>query len=185
MSKSTTFSTPTGSKRPRPVSEENDMHNTPLTFVVLFAAALGSGIVGGIFFAFSSFVMAALARIPAAQGIAAMNSINVVVVNPIFMTLFFGTGILGLAVIVRSLFLWDQPAAKYALAASMVYLVGCVVVTMLFNVPLNDRLASVADSADAAAFWSAYVSAWNSCNHVRSAAGILAAALFIGALCRR
>ena len=64
------------------------MHKTPLAFVTLFTAALGTGIVGGIFFAFSSFVMAALARIPAAQGIAAMNSINAVVLNPIFMTPF-------------------------------------------------------------------------------------------------
>jgi uncharacterized membrane protein len=43
--------------------------------VILFAA-LGSGLVGGVFFAFSTFVMRALARVPAAQGIAAMQSIN-------------------------------------------------------------------------------------------------------------
>jgi hypothetical protein len=59
---------------------------TPLAIGLVFVAAVGSGIVAGIFFAFSSFVMAALERIPPVQGIAAMNSINVTVINPSFMS---------------------------------------------------------------------------------------------------
>ena len=53
-------------------------------FVLIFAAAIGSGLVAGIFFAFSSFVMAALGRLPSDHGIAAMNAINVTVINPMF-----------------------------------------------------------------------------------------------------
>jgi len=52
-----------------------------LIAVVGTTALLGSALVGGIFFAFSSFVMKALARVPSAEGIAAMQSINVVVLN--------------------------------------------------------------------------------------------------------
>ena len=67
--------------------------------VLTFAAAIGSGVVGGIFFAFSTFVMAALRRLPAEQGIAAMNAINVTVLNPLFFLAFFGTGAVCLALV--------------------------------------------------------------------------------------
>jgi uncharacterized membrane protein len=59
-----------------------------LVFVLAFVSALGSSLVAGIFFAFSNFVMKALARVPPAQGIAAMQSINVVVLNRWFSRFF-------------------------------------------------------------------------------------------------
>ena len=62
-----------------------------LLFALTLFSAPGCGLIGGVLFAFSSFVMNALARLPAAQGIAAMQSINVVVINPLFMTAFLGT----------------------------------------------------------------------------------------------
>ena len=62
-----------------------------LLFALTLVSALGCGLVAGVLFAFSSFVMNALARLPAAQGIAAMQSINVVVINPLFITAFLGT----------------------------------------------------------------------------------------------
>lgn len=52
-----------------------------LTTVLSILAMLGCGMIGGVFFAFSSFVMRALARLPDAQGLAAMQSINFVVLN--------------------------------------------------------------------------------------------------------
>ncbi|WP_010496926.1 hypothetical protein [Paenibacillus elgii] len=57
-----------------------------LLFGLTYASALGSGLIAGLFFAFSTFVMSALARLPAEQGIAAMQSINVTVLNPLFYT---------------------------------------------------------------------------------------------------
>lgn len=51
-------------------------------FYLALAAAIGTGLVGGIFYAFSSFVMTALGRISPEQGVTAMKSINVVVINP-------------------------------------------------------------------------------------------------------
>jgi uncharacterized membrane protein len=158
------------------------MHKTSFADAILFVAAIGSGIVGGIFYAFSSFVMAALARIPAAQGVAAMNSMSVTVINPSFMIAFLGTGVVCLIAGGSSLLHWSQPGAKWALAASVVYLVGCIGVTMAFNVPLNDKLASLADTPQAAAFWPQYLAGWNPWNHVRSVAGVLSAALFTASL---
>jgi len=63
-----------------------------LLFALTLLGALGAGLVAGIFFAFSAFVMTALGRLPAPKGIAAMQSINVAVLNPAFFSVFFGTG---------------------------------------------------------------------------------------------
>jgi len=158
---------------------------TPLAIGLVFVAAIGSGIVAGIFFAFSSFVMAGLGRIPPAQGVAAMNSINVTVINPSFMSAFLGTGLLCLVVGVRALFLWNQGGAKLVLVASLVYLVGSFGVTLVFNVPLNNKLASIADPVQAVAFWPNYLAAWNTWNHVRTAAAALSAVLFSAVLLSR
>jgi uncharacterized membrane protein len=67
--------------------------------IVGTTALLGSAVIGGVFFAFSSFVMKALARIPSSEGIAAMQSINVVVINPTFLSVFMGTTVLSLGVL--------------------------------------------------------------------------------------
>lgn len=161
------------------------MEKTPLATGLIFVAAIGSGIAAGIFFAFSSFVMPALARIPPAQGAAAMNSISVTVINPSFMSVFLGTALLCLATGVRSLFIWNQGGAKVILVASLMYLIGTFAVTMFFNVPLNDRLASTTDPAQTVAFWPQYLAAWNIWNHVRTAAAISSTVLFTWELCRR
>jgi uncharacterized membrane protein len=48
-----------------------------IVFALTFLAALGGGLMTGLFFVFSAFMMTALARLPAGQGMAAMQSINV------------------------------------------------------------------------------------------------------------
>ena len=64
-----------------------------LTLLIL-AAALGAATIGGVFFAFSTFVMRALGQLPPTQGVAAMQRINVVVLNPVFLGIFVGTAVL-------------------------------------------------------------------------------------------
>ncbi len=154
-----------------------------LLFGLTFAAAIGSGLVAGIFFAFSTFVMAALGRIPPEQGIAAMQSINITVLNPTFLTAFLGTGVVCLALAAGSYVWWGEASGKLILAASLIYLVGCIGVTMVCNVPLNDALAAVEPSTpEAAALWSGYLSSWTAWNHLRTAAPLLSAILFMAAL---
>ena len=82
-------------------------------FVLKLFAALGCGLVAGVFFAFSTFVMSALTRLQAAQGIAAMQSINITAINPPFMVALFGTAAACLLLAVSSLFNWHQPGAAY------------------------------------------------------------------------
>jgi uncharacterized membrane protein len=148
-----------------------------------FIAALGSGVVAGVVFAFSSFVMPGLARVPAAGGIAAMNSINVTAVTPMFMTALFGTALVCLVVGIGAVLGWSQPGSLWLLAGSLLYLIGIVVVTMVFNVPLNDALAAVDPaSANGAAVWTTYLRDWVMWNHVRTITAIAALACFIAAL---
>jgi uncharacterized membrane protein len=145
-----------------------------------FLAALGSGLMAGFFFAFSACVMWALGRIQPASGIAAMQAINVVVLNPLFLGVFFGTAILSLVLDIVALVRWSEPGSGYLVAGSLLYFVGTFLVTMIFNVPLNNGLAAVnPDSAEGKAVWAQYLSVWTAWNHVRTAASLAAAALFI------
>jgi uncharacterized membrane protein len=147
------------------------------------AAAVGSGLVAGFFFAFSAVTMKALGRIAPAHGIAAMQSINVVVLNPWFFSAFFGTAALCLILGVNALLTLRMPSAIYVVTASMLYLVGVIFVTMVCNVPLNDRLATVAPaSPEAEHVWTRYLSIWTAWNHVRTVAPLVSAVVFILAL---
>ncbi|MBW0170087.1 MAG: anthrone oxygenase family protein [Hydrogenophaga sp.] len=133
------------------------------------ATALGAATVGGVFFAFSSFVMRALAQLPAAQGVAAMQRINVVVINPWFMGVFIGTLLLSVACVVLAL----QSSHPLQLAAGLLYAMGTFGVTVAFNVPRNERLARLgADTPEATAYWPIYVREWTRWNHVRTVAAL-------------
>ena len=148
------------------------------------AAALGAGLVAGIFFAFSAFIMSALKRLPPEGGISAMQSINVAVLNRLFFAAFFGTAAGCLLLRVSVLFVWHEPGAIYRLIGSALYLVGTILVTIVFNVPRNEALAAVeTDSADGATRWAQFVLGWTAWNHVRTAAALAAAASLTIALC--
>jgi uncharacterized membrane protein len=152
-------------------------------FILTLLSALGCGLIAGAFFAFSSFVMGALGRLPPSQGIAAMQTINVVVINPLFMLVFLGTAAACLLLAISSLFMWQTHGGVYLLVGSLLYLVGTILVTMVFNVPLNDALAAVDPaSAEGASLWTRYLTNWTLWNHVRTLASLAASALFIVAL---
>jgi uncharacterized membrane protein len=155
-----------------------------LFFLALFAA-LGCALVAGVFFAFSNFVMKALARIHPSSGVAAMQSINVTVLNPGFLGLFLGTAAICLALLVAALLIWPGTGAAILLIGSSVYLVGSFMVTAAFNVPRNKALARVdGSSPESLAHWRAYVSGWTRWNHVRTIAALAAAAALTIALTR-
>jgi uncharacterized membrane protein len=152
--------------------------------LLAFASALGCGLNAGVFFAFSSFVMPALARLPSPQGIAAMNSINILAITPVFMTALFGTAGACLLLAVWTLMTWQRPGASYLAAGAVLYLVGTILVTIVFNVPRNNALAAVnASSSDGGRLWTAYIAAWTGWNHVRAVAALIAAALLMIGFC--
>jgi uncharacterized membrane protein len=152
-------------------------------FWLTLSAALGCGLIGGVFFAFSTFVMQALSRLPAAQGVAAMQSINVVVINPLFLGAFIGTAALCLGTGATAIGSWSRPGSAWLLAGSVLYLVGTFAVTRAFNIPRNDALAALDPSGPVAAtYWTDYVSRWTAWNHVRTLASLAAAAALTIAL---
>jgi uncharacterized membrane protein len=144
--------------------------------------ALGCGLIAGFFYAFSVGLMKALGRLPPTQGIAAMQSINVVVINPWFLSVFLGTAVSCLVLLFGGIARWRIPGAPYLVAGSAFYLLGSFLVTMAFNVPRNNALAALAPNAadaQAQALWTSYLSTWTSWNHVRMLASLVASALFI------
>jgi uncharacterized membrane protein len=155
-----------------------------LLFVTTFLAALGAGLMAGVFFAFSVFILKALGSVAPKTGIAAMQSLTATIKNPLFLTVFFGTAALSAVLaIVAVPFRWSEPGALWLVAGSTLYLTGPFTVTLLRNVPLNNQLAQVEPgSAEGKKFWDAYLPTWTNWNHVRTAGALAAAACFIMAL---
>ncbi len=153
--------------------------------LLALSAALGSGLIAGVFFAFSSFIMQSFSKLPASQGIAAMNSINVVILNSLFMVVFVGTAAVCAVLTVTSFIRWGQPGAVFLLVGGLLYLIGSIVVTGAFNVPLNDSLAAVTPEKATTEAWRQYLEPWMLWNHVRTLTSLLASLAFIFALLRQ
>jgi uncharacterized membrane protein len=150
----------------------------PLTVI----AALGCGLVAGVFYAFSVMVMRSLAQLPADHGVAAMQAINVAALRPVFLWVFTGTAAVCAAVVVGSLVDWDD-ASPYLVVGGLLYLVGSFGLTVGYHVPRNEALDRVEPSGpDTPRHWSRYVREWTMGNHVRGAASLAAAALLTIAL---
>lgn len=144
---------------------------------------LGCGLIAGLYFAFSTFIITALGRIDRTSGIAAMNAINAAILRSLFMPLFLGTSLASLVLSVIALLRWGEPGAAAMLSGGGIYFVGMFLVTMIFNVPLNNTLAAVPPaSAEGAQAWARYLKHWTLWNHVRTIASTAACALFVAAI---
>lgn len=147
-------------------------------FVLKLATILGCGLMAGLFFAFSIAVMRALAQLPPSEGIAAMQAINVAIVNPLFLVVFIGTAVGCVLVMITSLMGPRSANATYAIAGALTYLFGSLVVTAVFNIPRNNALAAISSTdAASAKVWASYLSEWTTWNHVRGIAALVATAL--------
>ena len=157
-----------------------------LATLLLWFSAVGCGLLAGLYFAFSTFVMTALGRIDQAAVISAMNAINRAIVQSLFLPVFMGSTLTCLALAVLAPFLWDEPGAVMWLAGGVLYVVGMFAVTVVFNVPLNNALAAVQPaSGEAGVLWARYLADWTWWNHVRTVASTLAFVLFIVAIAAR
>ena len=151
-----------------------------LITVLLWAAALSSGLIAGVYFAFSGFIMKAFNKLETAQSITAMNAINEIILRSLFMPVFFGSSIISLLLIVLAFIYWDEAGAGLALIAGMVYFVGMFVCTVVFNVPLNNTLSKLdPTSYNAQQGWIHYLKNWTLWNHLRTVSSLLTCALCI------
>jgi uncharacterized membrane protein len=154
-----------------------------LLFAATLVAALGCALMAGLFFAFSVSVMRALGRIAPEAGMAAMQAINVAILNPVFLTVFMGTAVACAVVAAAGVLRWGEPGAAWRLAGGALYLAGTFLVTVVFNVPMNEALAGAApDDPEARGLWERYLARWTAWNHVRAAAALAATAALVLAL---
>ena len=142
-----------------------------LVAALTVAAAVGSGLVGGLLFGFSVAVMPALSRQSEACGMSAMQAINVVILNSWFLLLFMGTAVVSFALAAMAVVAMADGPRLLLLGGALLYLVGVFGTTMAINVPLNNRLARLAaDRPQSWPLWRHYLQRWTRWNHVRSAA---------------
>ena len=151
-----------------------------MTYLII-ATITGAALVTGLLFAFSNFVMRALADVPSDNGMEVMQRINVRIINPVFFLLFFGTPILCLIVGVNSALTLDGSGDYLLIAGSVLYLLGPFGVTLLFNVPLNNRLAET-KTTDAEQEWNDYQVRWQRWNHLRTYIGVVSIILLSAGL---
>lgn len=145
---------------------------------VTTVAAAGAGLAGGVFFAFSSFVMPALRRLPSGQGIAAMQSINKQAPTPVFMTLLFGTAAVSAGLGIHAVLNRDEPRGAWLASGSAAYLAS-IVITAAFHIPRNNTLERLnPEAAESTRYWTTYLSQWTAGNHVRTLACAASAVLF-------
>ncbi len=147
--------------------------DTTIVTVLIWAAAICSGLMAGVYLAFSGFMMRSLASLEVGQAIAAMNSINVVIVRSSFMPLFFGSTLVLVLLVVAGIWQWGSPGSYRAIVAGTVYVTGMFLITAIYNVPLNNALASSGGNGPAAQdLWQKYLVQWTRWNTARAVACI-------------
>lgn len=153
-----------------------------ITLFAFGAAALTMAMVSGVFLGFSDFIMRSLSAATPQAGIEAMQQINRKVLSSVFVVWLLGLAPVSVGLAVHAWLFMDGPARGWFIAGCAIYVVGCFLVTVLGNVPMNRRLDTMAvDGADTAVYWTTYGTWWTLWNHVRTvASGLAAAALLVG-----
>jgi uncharacterized membrane protein len=112
-----------------------------------------------------------------------MQAITAAIKGPLFLIVFFGmaalASLLGIAAPLR----WSEPGALYLLIGSLLYLNFPFAVTLMKNLPLNNKLAAIKPgSAEGRRVWNEFRAAWGLWNHVRWIGALGASASFVLAL---
>ena len=146
---------------------------------LLWFAAISCGLLAGVYFAFSAFIMTAFGQIDGPSGSAAMTAINRVILRSPFMPLFFGSTLAALILAIVGALCLPSAYGIALLAGGSIYAIGMFGVTVARNVPLNNRLERASGDLD---LWQDYLRRWTRWNHVRTLASTSAMAAFIHAL---
>ena len=146
----------------------------------LTIATLGAGLMAGVYFAFSTFIMRAFDSLGPAHAADAMNAINKIILHSWFMTLFFGSTLLYALLAGYAAINVELEGRWWLFAAGAIYVVGMFLCTALFNVPFNNRLAEASVGEDSKTeFWKHYYLYWTRWNHSRAICSLLTVAISI------
>ena len=153
---------------------------------LLWFTVVSVGIMAGVYFTFSVFVMRSLDAMDPPAGMLAMQSINRVIVRTLFLPIFFGSSLASAALVIFAIASPDLAGAEFALWGGAIYFLGMFLVTIVGNVPLNNRLeATDASGTDGSRMWQEYLSKWTMWNHVRTIACTASMVLLILAIASR
>lgn len=141
--------------------------------VLLAAAILSSGLLAGVFFAFSCAINPAMRRVGDEVYVRSVRAVNTAIVNGWFLSIFVGTPLLAIAAAIVA----PAGAAKIWAIAGLACAIVAFVVTAAINVPLNNRLdaASTRTANEYADARGSFERRWNSAHYVRTVASIAAA----------
>jgi uncharacterized membrane protein len=151
--------------------------------LVLAGATLATGLVAGVFYAYSVSVDLGLAAQPDASYVATMQEINERIQNPLFFASFFGAVVFPLAALVVHLPGLGSGRFRLISLACLLYIGGGFLRTAFVNVPMNDQLAAVDPEAPGRVLSqarNAYEGPWNFWNGVRTVSSTLA---FVALVC--
>ena len=138
------------------------------------------GFLGGVYFAFSFFVMRSLNELSCSNAVRTMIVINKVILKSPFMFLFISSTIIALLLVISSLIL-NEPFSNNSFSG-VIFLIGMFLCTAIKNVPLNKKLEELTDIDsvyESEVEWSNYYHNWTKWNHVRTASCLLSTALLI------
>jgi uncharacterized membrane protein len=147
---------------------------------VLVAATVTSGLLAGLFYAYSVSVMRGLARTADRTFVESMRQINVAILNGWFALGFVGAPLATTLALVVHLD-GDDPATVAWIALALVSAFITLAVTLTVNVPLNDELASV-EEGDAGVARGRFEGRWVRWNLARTISSAAAFGFLILAL---
>lgn len=154
-----------------------------MTNIVMALATISTGLMAGMFFAWSFSVNNGLSNLGDVLFIKTFQSMNKSIQNPIFSMIFLGSAFL----IPWSLYLNNDDTSSFTflclLVATVVYLTGSVGVTFFANLPLNKTLDGFdSDTATSEVIFKKrriFERKWNILNTIRTIASLLAFVLLV------
>lgn len=154
-----------------------------MKILILVATATTTALMAGLFFAWSCSVTLGLARLSDTEYISAFQSMNRAILNPLFFFCFFGAALL---LPLSTYMHYDQHLSSsfwFLGAASAIYIIGVMGVTILGNIPLNQALdvfnLQSASAQEMSEMRARFEAPWNRLNNVRTVASMLAIILVI------
>ena len=152
--------------------------------LVPFITLLLSGLVAGLFYAYSCSVNPGLKELSNSEYVKAMQAINIAIQNPVFFTSFMGL-LLAYPLLAFQTYKADANTFALVMASGIIYFVFVFGITAACNVPLNNQLAAfnmtTATEAEINNMRRVFENPWNTWHAIRTYASVLSFALLLAA----